>query len=137
MEQIVLMAHVIIAIAITGLILMQQGKGADMGASFGGGSSQTLFGSGGSGNLLTRLTTLLVVLFFVSSLSLAVFAKQKVNATVDVAPAIIQDNNMNAEEVPALDVDKIDAVNQALPESEIPAAINEIPAAADEEIPSL
>ena len=49
MESIIIFVHVIAAIAITGLVLIQQGKGADMGASFGSGSSQTIFGSSGSG----------------------------------------------------------------------------------------
>ena len=53
MEQIVLIVHLILALTIIGLILLQQGKGADMGASFGAGASQTLFGSDGSGNVLT------------------------------------------------------------------------------------
>ena len=50
MEQIVIIVHLLIAVAIVGLIMLQQGKGADMGASFGAGSSQTLFGSEGGGN---------------------------------------------------------------------------------------
>ncbi len=54
MEQIILIVHLLVALAITGLIMLQQGKGADMGASFGAGASQTLFGSDGSGNVLTK-----------------------------------------------------------------------------------
>ena len=50
MEQIILVVHLLVALAIIGLIMLQQGKGADMGASFGAGASQTLFGSSGSGN---------------------------------------------------------------------------------------
>ena len=63
MEQIILVAHLLVALAIIGLIMLQQGKGADMGASFGAGASQTLFGSDGSGNALTKATAWLVVLF--------------------------------------------------------------------------
>ncbi len=77
MEQIILVVHVLAALAIIGLILVQQGKGADMGASFGAGASQTLFGSDGSGNVLTRATAILATLFFVTSLSLAYVAKQR------------------------------------------------------------
>ena len=51
MEQIILIVHLLVALAIIGLIMLQQGKGADMGASFGAGASQTLFGSDGSGNV--------------------------------------------------------------------------------------
>ena len=64
MEQIILVVHLLGALAIIGLILLQQGKGADMGASFGAGASQTLFGSTGSGNVLTKATAWLSVLFF-------------------------------------------------------------------------
>ena len=63
MEQIILVVHVLAALAIIGLILVQQGKGADMGASFGAGASQTLFGSDGSGNVLTRATAILATVF--------------------------------------------------------------------------
>ena len=56
MEQIILVVHLLVALGIIGLIMMQQGKGADIGASFGAGGSQTLFGSVGSANLLTKLT---------------------------------------------------------------------------------
>ena len=54
MEQIILVVHLLVALSIIGLIMLQQGKGADMGASFGAGASQTLFGSDGSGNVLTK-----------------------------------------------------------------------------------
>ena len=63
LEQIIIIFHVLIALAIVILILLQQGKGADMGASFGGGGSQTLFGPTGGGNLLTQITTILATLF--------------------------------------------------------------------------
>jgi preprotein translocase subunit SecG len=82
MEQIILVSHLLIALAIIGLIMLQQGKGADMGASFGAGGAQTLFGSDGSGNVLTKATALLVALFFASSFGLALLANQK-SVTVD------------------------------------------------------
>lgn len=71
-----MIVHALIAVVVVALILIQQGKGADAGASFGGGSSQTVFGAQGGGNMLTRWTAILVTLFFVTSLSLAYFAKQ-------------------------------------------------------------
>ena len=77
MEQIILAAHLLIALAIIGLIMLQQGKGADMGASFGAGGSQTLFGSDGSGNVLTKATAWLVLLFFVTSFSLALLVNKR------------------------------------------------------------
>lgn len=78
METFVLIVHVVIASVMTLFILMQQGKGAEAGASFGGGGSQTVFGSAGSASFLTKLTAALAVIFFVTSMGLAVFAKQKV-----------------------------------------------------------
>jgi preprotein translocase subunit SecG len=77
METLIIVFHVLAALSIIGLILIQQGKGADMGASFGSGASQTLFGSRGSGNALTRSTAILATLFFATSLALSVVAKNK------------------------------------------------------------
>mgnify|MGYP000235058680 CR=1 FL=1 len=77
METVLLIVHVLIAIAVIGLVLMQQGKGADAGASFGGGASQTVFGSAGSAGFMVKLTGGLAALFFVTSLALAVIAKNK------------------------------------------------------------
>ncbi|GAB3005003.1 preprotein translocase subunit SecG [Psychrosphaera aestuarii] len=70
MYEILIVVYLIIAIALVGLILIQQGKGADMGASFGAGASATLFGSSGSGNFLTKTTTFLATAFFILSIFL-------------------------------------------------------------------
>ena len=83
MEQIILIVHLLIALAIIGLIMLQQGKGADMGASFGAGGSQTLFGADGGGNVLTKATALLAVSFFATSFGLAIIAKDKAAAVSD------------------------------------------------------
>ena len=92
METLVIIVHVIAAIAIIGLVLLQQGKGAETGAAFGSGASQTVFGSGGSGNFLTRTTSLAAVVFFATSLILAVFAKQySVGASDSAAPIVNPD----------------------------------------------
>lgn len=80
MESLVISVHVLAAIAIIGLVLLQQGKGADMGASFGSGASQTIFGSSGSGNVLTKATTWLAVIFFLTSLFLAYVARQQADS---------------------------------------------------------
>ncbi|MDB4020939.1 preprotein translocase subunit SecG [Litorivicinus sp.] len=77
MESVLLIVHVVIGASVIGLVLLQQGKGADAGASFGGGASQTVFGSAGAGSFLVKLTAGLAALFFITSLLLAVFAKQK------------------------------------------------------------
>lgn len=107
MEQIILMVHLLVALAVIGLIMLQQGKGADMGASFGAGGSQTLFGSEGSGNVLTKATAWLVVLFFATSFGLAMLATQKsaVVSELDLAiPAAVQeDAPAMAEDLPVVD----------------------------------
>ncbi len=82
MEQLVLVLHVLISITLIGLILVQHGKGAEAGASFGaGGASQTIFGSQGSGNFITRLTAIFVTLFFITSLALGYLTVRKTKAS--------------------------------------------------------
>ncbi len=76
MESLIIIVHVIAAIAVTALVLLQRGKGAEMGASFGSGASQTMFGASGSGNILTKSTTVFAIIFFITSLGLAVIARQ-------------------------------------------------------------
>jgi preprotein translocase subunit SecG len=76
-NQVILVVHLLVALAIIGLILLQRGKGADMGASFGGGASQTVFGSSGGGNVLTSATAWLSALFFATSFGLAMLADQQ------------------------------------------------------------
>ena len=73
LESFLLVIHVIVAIAICALVLLQHGKGADMGAAFGSGSSGSLFGAAGSANFLSRSTAVLATVFFVSSLGLTYF----------------------------------------------------------------
>jgi preprotein translocase subunit SecG len=74
---IALVVHLIAAIAIIGLVLLQHGKGADMGAAFGSGASGSLFGATGSANFLSRTTAVLAGLFFVTSLTLAYIASKQ------------------------------------------------------------
>ena len=127
MENIVLLVHLLIALAIIGLILMQRGKGAEMGASFGSGSSQTLFGASGSGNFFSKLTAVFAFVFFITSFSLAIMAKQKGEAEVfdDEIPAAVE------AEAPAANADDYPEVGEdetaEIPESaEVPPA-DEIP----------
>ena len=77
METLLLVVHVLIAIALIALVLLQQGKGAEAGAAFGGGASSTVFGSRGSSSFLSRTTAMLATLFFVVSLVLASIAYRK------------------------------------------------------------
>ncbi|MFT5083345.1 MAG: preprotein translocase subunit SecG [Lentisphaeria bacterium] len=90
MENIILLVHLLVALAIVGLILMQQGKGAEMGASFGSGSSQTLFGAEGSGNFFSKMTAFFALIFFVSSFSLAIIAKKNASINENDIPALIE-----------------------------------------------
>ena len=77
LETLVVVVHVVIAVALVGLVLIQQGKGADAGAAFGGGASQTVFGSQGSGSFLTRMTTFMAVIFFVTSFCVGSFLERR------------------------------------------------------------
>ena len=90
MQTALLAAHVIIMVVLIGLILIQRGKGADVGAAFGSGASQTVFGSQGSASFLTRTTAFLATLFFLTSLTLAYFSIQgadKGSVTDNVIPS--------------------------------------------------
>ena len=74
---VLIVLHVMVALAIIGLVLLQHGKGADMGSGFGGGASGSLFGATGSANFLSRTTAVLAALFFILSLALAYTATRK------------------------------------------------------------
>ncbi len=81
---VVLTVHVLAGLGVVGLVLMQHGKGADMGAAFGSGASGSLFGSSGSANFLSRLTAVLAGVFFVTSLGLSYLAGAKSPAASSV-----------------------------------------------------
>jgi preprotein translocase subunit SecG len=89
-----LVVHVLTALAIIGLVLLQHGKGADVGAAFGSGASGSLFGATGSANFLSRTTAMLAVVFFLTSLALAYVANLRPKAgssvidTIRTAPAV-------------------------------------------------
>ena len=76
MESVLVVVHLFLAIGLVALILIQHGKGADMGAAFGSGASASVFGARGASNFLSRSTAILAALFFVTSLALAYFAMQ-------------------------------------------------------------
>ena len=77
MEIVILVLHVLAAAGIIGLVLLQHGKGADVGAAFGSGSAGSVFGASGSANFLSRATAVLALVFFLSSLALAYFSTRK------------------------------------------------------------
>jgi preprotein translocase subunit SecG len=89
METLVWIVHIIIAIALIALVLLQHGKGADMGAAFGSGSSGSLFGASGSANFLSRSTAVLASLFFLTSLGLAYFGLQQHKPAASVLQRVV------------------------------------------------
>jgi len=128
MEPLIIAFHILLCLVIIGLILLQQGKGAEMGASFGSGGSQTLFGPTGGSNLLTRSTAILVTLFFITSFSLSLLAKQKVSVGADAgvpSTEVIEAHNTQAAgDAPAPpSASDVPAVQQAAPDTaDVPAA---------------
>ena len=80
METLILVLHVLAALSIIGLVLLQHGKGADMGAAFGGGASGSLFGATGSANFMSRATAVLATIFFLTSLGLTWYSAHKTDS---------------------------------------------------------
>lgn len=110
LENVIVVVHLLVALGVVGLVLVQQGKGADAGASFGSGASATVFGSQGSATFLSRLTAALATIFFVTSLGLGFYAKQKADM-IGVAglpdPAVLEiQGKPAAEDVPAVGAQK-------------------------------
>ncbi len=103
METLVLIVHVLAAASVIGLVLLQHGKGADMGAAFGSGTSGSLFGVSGSANFLSRATAIAVAIFFVTSIVLAYMAghKAELNSVVKSAPVETKTQPL-APKVPAV-----------------------------------
>lgn len=112
MHSIILFVHIFVAFIIIVLVLVQQGKGADAGASFGSGGSQTVFGSSGAGNFLTHTTSILAAIFFTTSFTLALLTKKELgnatptfptNAEEQQAPSAppVAGNKTDTQDVPA------------------------------------
>ena len=98
-ETLVLVFHVLAALAVIGLVLIQHGKGADAGAGFGGGASSTVFGSGGAGNFLQRVTTGIAIAFFITSFGLAFYAKERSQSASGVGvPVVIESSVTRIQE---------------------------------------
>jgi preprotein translocase subunit SecG len=103
METLVMVVHVLAALGVIGLVLLQHGKGADMGAAFGSGASGSLFGVSGSSNFLSRATAIMVTVFFITSMTLAYMASHRgeqssvVKKAVQTTPAKPQGETKPAE----------------------------------------
>lgn len=99
MFSVLVVVQVVIAVALIGLVLIQQGKGADMGAAFGAGASGTVFGSRGSANFLSRSTAALAAAFFITSLTLAYLANSQSIGDSSVADKINEEQPTVVEEI--------------------------------------
>jgi preprotein translocase subunit SecG len=97
METLILVIHVMAALAIVGLVLLQHGKGADVGAAFGSGSAGSVFGSSGSANFLSRMTAVAAVIFFLTSLGLTYFSGSRPESKGLMATPPAQDQSLPAQ----------------------------------------
>ncbi|HEX9810692.1 MAG TPA: preprotein translocase subunit SecG [Burkholderiales bacterium] len=120
MREIIVVVDILAAVGLVALVLLQQGKGADMGAAFGSGASQTLFGSRGTANFLTRTTAVLALVFFVANLVLAYLA------TAPVAPGSVATQTSAPVSTPALEVPTPPAA-PAIPATPQPPKAPEVP----------
>ncbi|PAV47999.1 preprotein translocase subunit SecG [Pseudomonas sp. HAR-UPW-AIA-41] len=114
LETVVVVIHLLMALGLVVLVLLQQGKGADAGASFGAGASATVFGSQGSATFLSRFTAILAAVFFITSLGLAFFAKEKADELSGAGlpdPAVLEQKQEvpAASDVPVLEEQKPEA----------------------------
>jgi preprotein translocase subunit SecG len=101
LQTIVLSAHTVIALLIIALVLLQKGKGAEAGAAFGSGASDTVFGAKGSSNFFSRATAILATAFFVSSLSLAYLSSQQADVPDSLLESVvIETDDISNQEVP-------------------------------------
>ena len=122
--EVLLVAYLIVALLLIGFVLIQQGKGADMGASFGSGGSNTVFGSSGSGNFMSRTTAVLAGLFFFISLTLGALTANKESAEDEwenlEVPAVVEapvqtpaDQDVPTGEVPESAIDDVPQVDKS------------------------
>ena len=154
MQTILIVFHLVLSIGLVGLILIQHGKGADMGAAFGSGASSTVFGARGSASFLSRTTAALATLFFLTSLALAYFASQvtEVPGLMDVpapTPAIVAEREGEVpvpteivpgpaeSEVPAIGEPKAGTPGDALPEVPMTPEERAIPTPGETSLPAV
>ena len=109
MYEILLVVYLIVAIILIGFVLIQQGKGAGMGASFGSGASNTVFGASGAGNFMTRTTAVLAIAFFVLSLVLGNLSTNKVSVDEEVSDLTVE---QSVEQAVEQAVEQVDTSNQ-------------------------
>ena len=114
---VVLVVHILIGLTLIGLVLLQHGKGADMGAAFGSGSAGSLFGASGSANFLSRTTAVLAAVFFTTSLSLTYMASSKPHATASVveSPARAPASESTPKDAPVVPAAPVESKSKDIP----------------------
>ncbi|MGH8438324.1 MAG: preprotein translocase subunit SecG [Pseudomonas sp.] len=116
LETVIVVLHLLGALGLVVLVLLQQGKGAEAGASFGAGASNTVFGSQGSATFLSKFTAILAASFFLTALGLGYFAKEKAQELTQVGlpdPAVLEVKQQKpaTDDVPVLQEQKSEATN--------------------------
>ena len=124
MDLFVTILHILTSLSLIAIVLLQHGKGADMGATFGGGASQTVFGSRGAGNFLTKLTAGAAILFMVTSLTLSYWGTSQIGSS-------LIDAGLPPEEIVVPEVEPDSTFPEARPidepaEGEVPSGFEEI-----------
>jgi len=121
LETVVVVFHLLGALGVVALVLLQQGKGADAGASFGAGASNTVFGGQGTSTFLSKFTAILAACFFITSLGLGYFAKEKAQQLTQVGlpdPAVLEVKQKPAtDDVPVLEGQKPAVVPADVPQA--------------------
>jgi len=128
MYQVIIIGHVLVGLAVIGLVLIQHGKGADAGAAFGSGSSGTVFGAQGSASFLSRTTAVLAAVFFSTSLGLAVLSGSTGNSTDIMDVPVSEQLEL---EVPMIEGEQVILDEPVIIEQEVPEI------ATDEAIPDI
>ena len=121
LETVVIVFHLLGALGVVALVLLQQGKGADAGASFGAGASHTVFGGQGTSTFLSKFTAILAACFFITSLGLGYFAKEKAHQLTQEGlpnPAVMEvKQKPAADDVPVLEGQKPAVVPADVPQA--------------------
>ena len=136
MQTVLVVVHLFLAIGLVALILIQHGKGADMGAAFGSGASASVFGSRGAANFLSRTTAILAAAFFVTSLALAYFAMRSTEpeTLMDQVPATVTSESVlpDVPEAPAMPAIESEVPDVPVPQpATVEEAAEDLPAVQD------
>ena len=128
MDTLVLVIHVIAGLAIVGLVLLQHGKGADVGAAFGSGSAGSVFGSSGSANFLSRATAITAAVFFLTSLGLTYLSASRTeHKGVMAQPPASQEKSLPAQIPPAAPVGQSAPAAKAAPAADPGSKAQDVP----------